>query len=56
MEQISRYLSDPHYYFQVNEHYVKNKLKVVLFPFLHRVSITSDRTIEVSSCSLLPNL
>ncbi|KMT15773.1 hypothetical protein BVRB_3g057480 [Beta vulgaris subsp. vulgaris] len=33
---ISRYLSDPHYYFQVNEHYVKNKLKVVLFPFLHR--------------------
>lgn len=33
---ITRYLSDPQYYFQVNDHYVKNKLKVVLFPFLHR--------------------
>ncbi|CAJ1947304.1 unnamed protein product [Sphenostylis stenocarpa] len=33
---ISRYFSDPQYYFQVNDHYVKNKLKVVLFPFLHR--------------------
>ncbi|KAJ6733905.1 YIP1 INTERACTING FACTOR-like protein YIF1 PROTEIN [Salix koriyanagi] len=33
---ISRYFSDPQYYFQVNEHYVRNKLKVVLFPFLHR--------------------
>ncbi|KAL6504540.1 hypothetical protein OROGR_026463 [Orobanche gracilis] len=33
---ISRYFSDPQYYFQVNGHYVKNKLKVVLFPFLHR--------------------
>lgn len=38
-EQISRYFSDPQYYFQVNDHYVRNKLKVVLFPFLHRVSI-----------------
>lgn len=37
-EQISRYFSDPQYYFQVNDHYVRNKLKVVLFPFLHRVS------------------
>ncbi|KAA8531418.1 hypothetical protein F0562_006229 [Nyssa sinensis] len=33
---ISRYFSDPQYYFQVNDHYVRNKLKVVLFPFLHR--------------------
>lgn len=33
---ITRYFSDPQYYFQVNDHYVKNKLKVVLFPFLHR--------------------
>ncbi|KAL2920958.1 Protein YIF1B [Bienertia sinuspersici] len=36
LEQISRYLSDPNYYFRVNDHYVRNKLKVVLFPFLHR--------------------
>ncbi|XP_030527835.1 protein YIF1B isoform X2 [Rhodamnia argentea] len=35
---ISRYFSDPQYYFQVNDQYVRNKLKVVLFPFLHRVS------------------
>lgn len=33
---ISRYFSDPQYYFQVNGQYVRNKLKVVLFPFLHR--------------------
>lgn len=33
---ISRYFSDPQYYFQVNDHYVRNKLKIVLFPFLHR--------------------
>ncbi|GKE11061.1 YIF1B-like protein, partial [Tanacetum coccineum] len=33
---ISRYFSDLQYYFQVNDHYVRNKLKVVLFPFLHR--------------------
>ncbi|CAA6653424.1 unnamed protein product [Spirodela intermedia] len=33
---ISRYFSNPQYYFQVNDQYVKNKLKVVLFPFLHR--------------------
>lgn len=38
MEQITRYFSDPQYYFQVNDQYVRNKLKVVLFPFLHRVS------------------
>lgn len=38
-KQISRYFSDPQYYFQVNDHYVKNKLKVVLFPFLHRVRL-----------------
>ncbi|KAG8639448.1 hypothetical protein MANES_14G144500v8 [Manihot esculenta] len=34
--QISRYLSNPQYYFQVNDDYVKNKLKIILFPFLHR--------------------
>ncbi|KAK1291869.1 hypothetical protein QJS10_CPB17g02488 [Acorus calamus] len=33
---ISRYFSDPQYHFQVNDQYVRNKLKVVLFPFLHR--------------------
>ncbi|KAL5726438.1 hypothetical protein ACHQM5_009531 [Ranunculus cassubicifolius] len=33
---ISKYFSDPQYYFQVNDQYVRNKLKVVLFPFLHR--------------------
>ncbi|KAL5707506.1 hypothetical protein ACHQM5_018401 [Ranunculus cassubicifolius] len=33
---ISQYFSDPQYYFQVNGHYVRNKLKVILFPFLHR--------------------
>eukprot|EP00249_Psilotum_nudum_P007882 c20888_g1_i1 orf=86-937(+) len=35
---ISRYLSghDAQYYFQVNDQYVKNKLKVILCPFLHR--------------------
>lgn len=38
--QISKYFSghDLQYYFQVNDQYVKNKIKVVLFPFLHRVS------------------
>ncbi|KAJ8534608.1 hypothetical protein K7X08_016336 [Anisodus acutangulus] len=35
-EKISRYFSDPQYYFQVNDQYVRNKLKVVLLPFLHR--------------------
>ncbi|KAL3840663.1 hypothetical protein ACJIZ3_025254 [Penstemon smallii] len=33
---ISRYISNPRYYFQVNDDYVKRKLKVVLFPFLHK--------------------
>ncbi|XP_043703061.1 protein YIF1B-like [Telopea speciosissima] len=33
---ISKYFSDPQYYFQVNDQYVRNKLKVILFPFLHR--------------------
>ncbi|KAM7252712.1 hypothetical protein ACFE04_008221 [Oxalis oulophora] len=33
---ISRYFSDPRYYFEVNEQYVKSKLKVILFPFFHR--------------------
>ncbi|XP_021714445.1 protein YIF1B-A-like [Chenopodium quinoa] len=33
---ISRYFADPQYYFQVNDDYVRNKLKIVLAPFLHR--------------------
>ncbi|KAG2258655.1 hypothetical protein Bca52824_077949 [Brassica carinata] len=33
---ITRYFSDPQYYFQVNDQYVRNKLKIVLLPFLHR--------------------
>ncbi|CAK7338188.1 unnamed protein product [Dovyalis caffra] len=33
---ISRYLSNPRYYFEVNDQYVLNKLKVILLPFLHR--------------------
>ncbi|XP_022761645.1 protein YIF1B-A-like isoform X3 [Durio zibethinus] len=33
---ISRYFSDPQYYFQVNDQYVRNKLKIVVLPFLHR--------------------
>ncbi len=37
--KVSRYFAthDVQYYFQVNDQYVKNKLKVVLFPFLHKV-------------------
>ncbi|KAL6211034.1 hypothetical protein ACLB2K_011061 [Fragaria x ananassa] len=33
---IIKCFSDPQYYFQVNAHYVRNKLKIILFPFLHR--------------------
>ncbi|XP_077227032.1 uncharacterized protein LOC143860329 [Tasmannia lanceolata] len=33
---ISRYFSDPQCYFQVNDQYVLNKLKVILFPFFYR--------------------
>ncbi|CAM0909980.1 unnamed protein product [Alopecurus aequalis] len=33
---ITQYFSEPQYYFQVNTQYVRNKLKIVLFPFLHR--------------------
>lgn len=33
---INRYFSNPQYYFHVNDQYVRNKLKVILFPFLHR--------------------
>lgn len=33
---VSKWFSDPQYYFQVNGQYVRNKLKVVLLPFLHR--------------------
>ncbi|KAG6748841.1 hypothetical protein POTOM_048777 [Populus tomentosa] len=35
---ISKCFSYPQYYFQVNAHYVRNKLKIVLLPFLNRVS------------------
>lgn len=36
---VSRYFAthDIQYYFQVTDQYVKNKLKVVLCPFLHKV-------------------
>lgn len=33
---ISKCFSYPQYYFQVNDHYVRNKLKIVLLPFLNR--------------------
>ncbi|PWZ30805.1 hypothetical protein Zm00014a_000594 [Zea mays] len=33
---INRYFSNPQYYFHVNDQYVRNKLKVILFPFFHR--------------------
>ncbi|WRX32232.1 Yif1 family - like 3 [Theobroma cacao] len=33
---ISRYFSNPQYYFQVSDQYVMNKLKLILFPFLHK--------------------
>ncbi|XP_050213448.1 uncharacterized protein LOC126664882 isoform X2 [Mercurialis annua] len=33
---VNRYLSNPKYYFQVNDQYVMNKLKIILFPFLHK--------------------
>ncbi|OVA01337.1 Hrf1 [Macleaya cordata] len=33
---MSKYFSDPQYYFQVNDDYVMNKLKVILFPFIHK--------------------
>ncbi|XP_026397357.1 protein YIF1B-like [Papaver somniferum] len=33
---ISRYFSESQYYFQVNDRYVRNKLKIILFPFFHR--------------------
>ncbi|KAG9150294.1 hypothetical protein Leryth_017604 [Lithospermum erythrorhizon] len=33
---ISRWFSDPQYYFQVNDQYVRNKLKLVIFPFFQR--------------------
>ncbi|CAK9174435.1 unnamed protein product [Ilex paraguariensis] len=33
---IRGYFCNPQYYFQVNDQYVKNKLKVILFPFLHK--------------------
>ncbi|KAK6944339.1 Yif1 family [Dillenia turbinata] len=33
---ISKYFSNPQYYFQVSDEYVKNKLKMLLFPFLHK--------------------
>ncbi|ERN19142.1 hypothetical protein AMTRI_Chr10g7830 [Amborella trichopoda] len=33
---VTKYFSNSQYYFQVNDQYVRNKLKVILFPFLHR--------------------
>ncbi|KDP38688.1 hypothetical protein JCGZ_04041 [Jatropha curcas] len=33
---ITKYLCNSQYYFEVNDQYVKNKLKIILFPFLHR--------------------
>lgn len=38
--QMNKYFAgqDFGYYFRVNHGYVKNKLKVVLLPFLHKVS------------------
>ncbi|KAJ0966236.1 hypothetical protein J5N97_027374 [Dioscorea zingiberensis] len=33
---ISRYFSNPQYYFQVNNKYVRSKVKLILLPFLHR--------------------
>ncbi|KAJ1701156.1 hypothetical protein LUZ63_000935 [Rhynchospora breviuscula] len=33
---VSRFFSNPQYYFNVNDQYVCNKLKVILLPFLHR--------------------
>ncbi|WCJ30119.1 Integral membrane HRF1 family protein [Euphorbia peplus] len=43
---ISRYLSKIQYYFQVNDEYVKKKLRIILFPFLykgHWMRIRSER-------------
>ena len=34
---VSRHLSNPQYYLEVNDDYVKNKIKMILFPFLHKV-------------------
>ncbi|XP_071917557.1 uncharacterized protein [Coffea arabica] len=33
---VSRHLSNPQYYLEVNDDYVKNKIKMILFPFLHK--------------------
>ncbi|XP_071912122.1 uncharacterized protein [Coffea arabica] len=33
---VSRHLSNPQYYFEVNDDYVNNKIKMILFPFLHK--------------------
>ncbi|KAL0674635.1 hypothetical protein Bca4012_002616 [Brassica carinata] len=46
---ITRYFSDPQYYFKVNDQYVTNKLKVVLFPFLHR-TFSEQPLSKTSSC------
>ncbi|XP_074372129.1 uncharacterized protein LOC141712902 isoform X2 [Apium graveolens] len=40
--QICRYFSDPQNYFQDNDHYARNKLKVVLFPILDKRVNTLD--------------
>ena len=38
--QVNRYFSTQslQYYFHVSNEYVKNKIRIILFPFLHRVS------------------
>ncbi|XP_074372130.1 uncharacterized protein LOC141712902 isoform X3 [Apium graveolens] len=41
--QICRYFSDPQNYFQDNDHYARNKLKVVLFPILDKVNQKAKR-------------
>ena len=46
-EQVSKYFSYPQYYFQVNSQ-VKNKLKVILVPFLQKVSQKVFGCIEIS--------
>lgn len=49
----SRYLSDPHYYFLVNEDYVKNKVKMILFPYLHKVCKQVHISVRVRALFLI---
>lgn len=45
---MDKYFSptDLQYYFQVNHQYVRNKLKLILFPFLHRVRRDSGQLVS----------